>query len=227
MASLLLQLGADAEVADKDGWTALHLASDCGEGPEHERVIRLLVKRGARIEAKDKNGETPLHRACTKGLPKVVKLFLDLNASKCLLCELAKLIVVIDLSLRIDIKETDNYGWSPLHIAAAKGHDEVITVLVNGGSDREQIDQKGWTPLLVATACGTGKAVKALLVAGVNANAVGGDDSTALAIAASRGNLELVKLLVDAGAELEVQVRWTALTNQWPVLVCCIRVFHA
>ena len=211
MASLLLQLGADAEVADKDGWTALHLASDCGEGPEHERVIRLLVKRGARIEAKDKNGETPLHRACTKGLPKVVKLFLDLNASKCQLCKLFNSTAVIQLPLCIDVKETDNYGWSPLHIAAAKGHDEVITVLVNAGADREQVDQKGWTPLLVATACGTSRAAKALLAAGVNANAVGGDDSTALAIAASRGNLELVKLLVNAGAELEVQVRWRTL----------------
>jgi len=42
---LLLQRGAEVDLQDSDGWTALMCAADNG----HERVVELLLRRGAKI----------------------------------------------------------------------------------------------------------------------------------------------------------------------------------
>jgi ankyrin repeat protein len=53
---IVLELGADVNVADRRGNTALHVASQ----KRFESVIRYLVEKGARLEAKNELGETPL-----------------------------------------------------------------------------------------------------------------------------------------------------------------------
>ena len=55
----LLALGADIDVRNYKGKTALHYAAKAG----FLTVINLLIERGATIDAPDKNGETPLFDA--------------------------------------------------------------------------------------------------------------------------------------------------------------------
>jgi ankyrin repeat protein len=61
---LCLERGADVNVTDEDGLTALHHAVPRGAG-----VVQLLVDHGASIETKDKRGRTPLDVAEGVRLP--------------------------------------------------------------------------------------------------------------------------------------------------------------
>lgn len=56
---LLLDAGADVNVADGRGQTALHGAAAKG----YDQVVRFLVERGAKLDSKDRNGNTPLDAA--------------------------------------------------------------------------------------------------------------------------------------------------------------------
>lgn len=55
----LLDLGADIDVQNYKGKTALHYAAKAG----FSKVINLLIEKGATVDATDNNGETPLFDA--------------------------------------------------------------------------------------------------------------------------------------------------------------------
>ncbi len=107
---LLLELGADASIANAEQTTPLiaacgiHVGSDqatelAGEEPEVLEATALLLKRGADINAVDANGETAMHGAALKNLPKVVQFLADRGA-------------------KIQIWNRENkYGWTPLLLA--------------------------------------------------------------------------------------------------------------
>ncbi len=53
---LLVSRGADVNVPDRDGGTALTFASKSG----HLEIVRLLVEHGADLNARDHEGDTPV-----------------------------------------------------------------------------------------------------------------------------------------------------------------------
>jgi ankyrin repeat protein len=55
----LLELGADIDVRNHKGKTALHYAAKAG----FLKVINLLIEKGATVDATDQDGETPLFEA--------------------------------------------------------------------------------------------------------------------------------------------------------------------
>lgn len=59
MVELLLQQGADLNVAQNNGNTALHLAAGHG----NTEMMEVLVEYGAEVDARNNKGHTPLHRA--------------------------------------------------------------------------------------------------------------------------------------------------------------------
>ena len=54
--SMLLEGGADANLADCLGATPLHRAASCG----HLKVLRILVEHGANVQKTDAQGNSPL-----------------------------------------------------------------------------------------------------------------------------------------------------------------------
>ncbi|XP_049839690.1 poly [ADP-ribose] polymerase tankyrase-1-like isoform X8 [Schistocerca gregaria] len=118
----LLAAGADLEVRDSDGYTALHWAAERG----HVDVATCLLEGGAEVDATNDSRITPLHRAAQSGHAAVVRL---LAAS----------------SARTDAR--NRWGWTPLHWAAMRGHAEAAAALLEAGADREATTDELYTPL--------------------------------------------------------------------------------
>lgn len=74
---LLIQWGADIDVASDEGKTPLHSAAESG----NTEAIRLLIKSGANLNVLDKDEETPLCKAIRNDHVEAVKLLLDSGAN--------------------------------------------------------------------------------------------------------------------------------------------------
>jgi ankyrin repeat protein len=105
---LLVELGADPQLATDDGTTPLLVAAgvgtsspgeDPGTEPEVLEALALALALGNDPNAVDKNGETAMHGAAYKHLPAVVRYLADRGA-------------------REDVWNRENAkGWTPLRIA--------------------------------------------------------------------------------------------------------------
>jgi ankyrin repeat protein len=102
------------------------------------------------------------------------------------------------------VTEPDEYGWLPIHRAAANDRDEIIRLLVEWGSPLEAMGTEQWTPLHLASVSRSARAVAALVKAGANIHARSVFGATPLHLAIcptfTDGLLETVRVLVSAGA---------------------------
>lgn len=145
----LVRKGADVNLAQGDGMTALHWAAARNQ-PE---LVQVLVKAGAKLESTTRIGAfTPLHVAAREG---------SVAATQALLVAGAK----------VDAAST--VGTTPLHFAALGGNPQVVAALIEKGADVNAAEPAyGQTPLMLAAAQGRTEAVKVLLQHGANAAAV-------------------------------------------------------
>ena len=103
---VLLEDGVDANVLDKQRWTALHWASSFGS----EGMLETLLEYRVDINARDLSGWTPLFWAATQGHEQVVRRLLEKKANHLLM---------------------DSNGWTSLHWAASKGNSSISQVLLD------------------------------------------------------------------------------------------------
>jgi len=115
--------GADVNVADRDGRTALMFASYNG----HTDIAELLLDRGARIDDRDSFGRTALIYAASGPYRQTVQLLLSHKADPNV----------------VDTQE----GWTALMFAASEGQAGVVEVLLNHGADKTLKDADGETAL--------------------------------------------------------------------------------
>jgi hypothetical protein len=109
---VLLEYGADPNVENDHGETALHCAADAMK--DRSDAVALLLEHGASINAQDCYGSTALHRAAANGHRRVVEVLLEHGA---------------------DLEVLDGQGYTPLGWAAARGHLRVARVLLEAGAD--------------------------------------------------------------------------------------------
>jgi ankyrin repeat protein len=105
---LLVELGADPQLPNKDGASPLMAAAGLGTlAPDEEAgteaeclaAVEYLLGKGADVNAVDHNGETAMHGAAYKSLPKMVD-YLSAHGAK------------------VDVWNHKNkYGWTPILIA--------------------------------------------------------------------------------------------------------------
>jgi uncharacterized protein len=105
---LLVEVGADPLLANKDGCTPLMAAAgigclapdeEAGTGPEALAAVEYLLNLKADVNTVDHNGETAMHGAAYKSFPQMVQLLAEKGA-------------------KIDVWNRKNkYGWTPLLIA--------------------------------------------------------------------------------------------------------------
>jgi len=116
-----LEQGADANVADGDGRTALMLAAFNG----HTEGVRLLLGHRARVDDRDAAHRTALIYAASGPNPETVRALLEAGA---------------------DVDAVDNVEhWTALMFAAAEGHLEVVQALLDGQADSSLQDVDGET----------------------------------------------------------------------------------
>ena len=144
---LLLKDGADPNLAQGDGLTALHVAAEEG----YLEIVELLLGAGAKIEAKTRIGEyTPLHLAGGAGQARVVRALLKAGGDPGAV--------------------TTTTGATPLHLAAKamNGEDAVEALLEGGAPANAREKQAGQTPLMFAASYGRAAAVRELMSHGAD-----------------------------------------------------------
>ena len=213
--SLLLDAGADVNLAASDGASPLLISSMGG----FVEVVRLLLNSGANAnQLWDFQGSNPLNIAAQQGHLEVVGLLLDHGADMNKVAGISRetplgistlndYVEVVDLLVNrgadVNIAGACSYSGSPLFVAAQKGSVELVSILLRGGADVNQartID--GATPLFVATQGGHVEVMGLLLGGGANLNeattavhfgvAAG---STPLSIATDKGHSAAVAVL--------------------------------
>lgn len=53
---MLIDTGADLNLRNSDGWSALILASRYSDNDSTENTVRMLIEAGAELDLQDKNG---------------------------------------------------------------------------------------------------------------------------------------------------------------------------
>jgi len=192
--------GVDIDARRKDGWTALHMATES----RATDVVRLLVKSGADINAKELDGETPLHRAAYESMNSWENWKPEYEQLYKRSVEIAEILIAAGA----DINAQTNDGRTPL-IILAQGlwtvrfvNIDIFKLLIDSGADvnvRPRPERLGSrTSLIFAVKADKVEVARILLEAGADplgAVSAGDDFMTTLDIAEQKGSKEMIQLL--------------------------------
>jgi ankyrin repeat protein len=113
-----------------------------------------------------------------------------------------------------DADVRDNYGRTPLHVAAYGGRREIMGLLVAAGADPNALEADRYDIVTIAAVASDARTLQAALALGGKAgNVTSPYDGTALIAAAHLGHVEVVRILLRAGAPVDHvnNLNWTAL----------------
>jgi ankyrin repeat protein len=147
MARWLLENGSSISERDHDGYSPLILAA-CGGSIE---LVRFFLERGASLQERNENGDTALLLAAYCGHVDLVAWLLQ-NGSQLternktgmgLLVSAANgghievVRLVLELTARSSLEDTDDGGYTALLLAAQRGHIEVVQLLAAYGANMQ------------------------------------------------------------------------------------------
>jgi hypothetical protein len=205
---LLLDHGADVNVAARSGRTALIIASFANPSAE---VVRMLLAKGANVAVMDQRKVTPLNAATFGNDTATVRLLLEASA---------------------DVNTADTFiGLTPLINASGNRNLEAVKLLLAKGANVNAVSKTeglpriqtgivefgGWTPLLMAVPFGPPDIAKTLIDAGakVNVQDYRGFSPLMLAAANDRANPEIVRLLLSHNADKQPKTRAGETASEW------------
>ena len=187
---LLLNAGADPNIQDFHGNTALLLAAKHG----HKEIVELLLNKGAKpnikqftqymVTFRSQNDSTALMEAAQNGHKEIVELLLDAKA---------------------DPNIQDQYGNTALILATNQDQPDTVSLLLKAKADPNIQNKQGVSALIRATCNGYTDVVKKLIGVNADLNVKNSHGLTALIWAADRGHKEIAELLINAKADLNIQ----------------------
>jgi len=199
---LLLEAGANVNVASNEGRTGLFVAAMSDNSAD---VVRLLLSKGADPRVVDRGKMTPLHAATVGGDTDTVRLLVDAG---------------------LDVNAVDVGGYTPLMNAAQNGNVAAVRLLlsrgasvyaVSGNADVQThsnnrakngtLAQGEFTALALASAFGSPELVKTLIDAksDVRAKDMRGLTPLMLAVASDHQTVEVIRLLLVSGADVNAK----------------------
>ena len=225
----LLAQGADPNLGEADGTTALVWASYRDDGASAD----LLIQAGADVNRPNDLGATPLWAASQNGSETMVGRLLEAGAdpNAALLLGETPIMVASRSGNRVVVEQLITEGGdvnaraardqTALMWAAAQKHPDVVEVLLAHGADvharsevwskvmavvphtyyNRDIPHGGDTALMFAARGGALSSARALVAAGANVNDADAWSVSAVSLAAHSGFTELVGFLLDAGAD--------------------------
>ncbi len=114
---------------------------------------------------------------------------------------------LIDLLIEYgaDLNYQNNFGWTPLHIAAFKSHRDLVNLLIDEGARVELQDEKGNTPLNVAAGNDSPECMEELIDSGASVHSRGYMNLTPFLKSVYLTNYECAKVAIDAGGFVDVE----------------------
>ncbi|XP_033642423.1 E3 ubiquitin-protein ligase MIB2-like [Asterias rubens] len=121
-----------------------------------------------------------------------------------------------------EVKFHNSKGQTPLHVAAHKGHMEVVKVLIDGKAALEQKDEDGDTALIIAVMGKEPEVVEYLLQRGCDVNNANKQGMTALHLAAAAGHRKCAEILLKHENKL-VDMNYKDLKGNSPLFIAIIK----
>ena len=171
----LLNEGCPINVVDSGGRSVLHYAANCGQ----IQMIELLAEQELGVNIGDDEGWTPLHYAAAYGQLETVRTLLRLGGRESM----------------IKVAGTGEY---PLHLAVAKGHKDIVSLLLNKGCSINVVDSEGRNVLHYAARYGQIHLIEMLAEQGLDVK-LGDDEGLTPLHVATLGQLESVCTLLRLG----------------------------
>ena len=138
----LISKGANINLQDGEGKTALHRATDKGK----VEIVRMLFDKGADVNIRDYYGCTPLNFLAGR---------LDMEVFKMIIAK------GVDVNAKGGLRMGDE-GWTALHQVCWAGNKAKAEVLIAHGADINAKSRNGVTPMSVAKARGQDQIVELL-----------------------------------------------------------------
>lgn len=205
----LLSKGAKVDSRDKDGDTALMIAT---LSAREINTVNALIENGADVNAKNQKNDTALIYAASNDKAEILQALLNKGAdinhqndngySALIMASvneirLANAKALVARGADLNLKNDD--GDTALMMAAADGVAELVRVLLEKGATINARDKKGDTALLKAA---KPEIIRLLLEKGADVNARNNRGETALMQARTK---ETARLLLDRGADVNAK----------------------
>ncbi|XP_038710567.1 protein VAPYRIN-like isoform X2 [Tripterygium wilfordii] len=194
-AQVLLESGADKDARSINGRTALHRAAANGD----RSMVELLIEMGGDPTIEDDKGLSALDVARNEGIEEILEVMEQ--GEQVLMAARRGDIKHLESLLRrgASTDYRDQYGLTPLHAAAIRGHKDIALRLLALGVDLECQDNEGHSPLHLAVEGGWMGTVEVLVNNGANVNAKTKRGATPIYMAEAFGYSDILMFLKSKG----------------------------
>ncbi|XP_042233916.1 protein phosphatase 1 regulatory subunit 12B-like isoform X12 [Homarus americanus] len=164
MVEFLVDQGTDVNRGDMEGWTPLHATASCG----FNSIAKFLIDRGADLSLVNNDGDLAIDIADSDEMESLLQREIEDRGIDCDASrneEERRMLEDAQSWLSngyLADRPHPKTGAVALHVAAAKGYNKVMNLLIEAGADINSQDMDGWTPLHAAAHWGQRDAVEIL-----------------------------------------------------------------